>query len=48
MGGVLGWWPVGLYFQPLSSGIWILDFRLGFATWDWDLGLGFGLDNYYL
>ena len=45
MGGC--WWPVGLYCQPqsnsLSSGLWILDFRLGFGTWIWDLGLGLGL-----
>ena len=45
MGG--WWWPVGLYCQPqsnsLSSGLWILDFRLGFGTWIWDLGLGLGL-----
>ena len=47
MGGC--WWPVGLYCQPqsnsLSSGLWILDFKLGFGTWIWDLGLGLELDN---
>ena len=48
---------VGLYCQPqshsLSSGLWILDFGLGFWTWilDLDFGLGFGnglgLDNIF-
>ena len=37
MGGLVGWWPVGLQCQPqsqsLSSGLWI---------WDMDSGLGFG------
>ena len=44
-----GWWPVGLYCQPqshsFSSGLWILDFGLGFWTriLDFDLGLDLGL-----
>ena len=41
----VGWWPVGLYCQPQSnsffSGLWILDFGLGFGT-------GLGLDNKYI
>ena len=46
---------IRLYCQPqshsLSSGLWTLDFGIGFWTWilDLDLGLGFGtglgLDN---
>ena len=45
-GDGVGWWLVGLQCQPqsqaLSSGLWILDFGLGF--WTWILALDLELD----
>ena len=41
IGGVRSWKPQS---QSLSSGLWILDFRLGYGTWIWDLDLVKDLD----